>query len=45
VLAAFAANLPRLRELLVATLEALPAEQGDCGCADTSWQPASFRMP
>lgn len=45
VLAAFAANLPRLRELLVATVEALPQEQGDCECADTSWQPASFRMP
>ncbi len=34
VLAAFAANLPRLRELLVATLAALPAEQGDCPCGD-----------
>ena len=36
VLAAFAANLPRLRELLVATLRALPAEQGECGCAETA---------
>ena len=34
VLAAFAANLPRLRELLVATLAALPAEQGDCVCGE-----------
>jgi 5'-methylthioadenosine phosphorylase len=32
VLATFAANLPRLRELLVATLLRLPAEQGDCTC-------------
>jgi 5'-methylthioadenosine phosphorylase len=32
VLATFAANLPRLRELLVATLRGLPAEQGDCTC-------------
>jgi 5'-methylthioadenosine phosphorylase len=36
VLATFAANLPRLRDLLVATLERLPAEQGDCTCGDTS---------
>jgi 5'-methylthioadenosine phosphorylase len=33
VLATFAANLPRLRELLVATLHRLPGEQGDCTCA------------
>ena len=33
VLAEFAANLPRLRELLVATVAQLPAEQGDCPCA------------
>jgi 5'-methylthioadenosine phosphorylase len=45
VLAAFAANLPRLRALLVATLERLPAEQGDCGCADTTGYPASFVLP
>src|SRR6266516_2103108 len=32
VLEQFAANLPRLRELLVATVERLPAEQGDCAC-------------
>jgi 5'-methylthioadenosine phosphorylase len=34
VLEAFAANLPKLRDLLVATLAELPAEQGDCACAD-----------
>ncbi|HEU5267032.1 MAG TPA: S-methyl-5'-thioadenosine phosphorylase [Jatrophihabitans sp.] len=45
VLAAFAANLPRLRELLVATLERLPAVQGDCACGDTSGYPASFVLP
>lgn len=39
VLAAFAANLPKLRELLVATVGALPAEQGDCACADPSALP------
>jgi 5'-methylthioadenosine phosphorylase len=33
VLAAFAANLPRLRELLVGTLGRLPGAQGDCPCA------------
>lgn len=33
VLAAFAANLPRLRELLVATIDRLPDHPGDCGCA------------
>jgi 5'-methylthioadenosine phosphorylase len=43
VLAAFAANLPRLRDLLVRTLERLPGEQGDCGCGDQSALPASFR--
>ena len=45
VLASFAANLPRLRELLVATLERLPAEQGDCVCADTTSHPSSFVLP
>ncbi|PZS16437.1 MAG: 5'-methylthioadenosine phosphorylase [Pseudonocardiales bacterium] len=45
VLAAFAANLPRLRELLVATVAALPQRQGDCGCADTSAHPVSFELP
>ena len=33
VLERFAENLPRLRQLLLGTLAALPAEQGDCGCA------------
>lgn len=33
VLKTFAANLPRMRELLLATLEQLPAEQGDCPCS------------
>ena len=41
----FAANLPRLRALLVATLERLPAAQGDCACGDTSGFPASFVLP
>jgi 5'-methylthioadenosine phosphorylase len=34
VLETFAANLPKLRELLVATLAELPEGQGDCGCAE-----------
>jgi len=36
VLEMFAQNLPRMRQLLVATLAELPAGQGDdgCGCAD-----------
>jgi 5'-methylthioadenosine phosphorylase len=33
VLATFAANLPRLRELLVATVDRLPDQPGDCGCS------------
>jgi 5'-methylthioadenosine phosphorylase len=45
VLATFAANLPRLRELLVTTLERLPAEQGDCVCGDLSAHPAGFALP
>lgn len=45
VFAAFAVNLPRLRELLVATVAALPQQQGDCACADTSAHPASFELP
>lgn len=32
VLAMFAESLPRLRDLLVATLAELPAGQGDCAC-------------
>jgi 5'-methylthioadenosine phosphorylase len=46
VLKAFAANLPKLRELLVATLAQLPAQQTDCECAavygDTS---PPFELP
>jgi 5'-methylthioadenosine phosphorylase len=45
VLAAFAANLPRLRELLLATLAALPQHQSDCACADTAAHPPSFHLP
>jgi 5'-methylthioadenosine phosphorylase len=45
VLEAFAANLPRLRALLVETLGRLPSTQGDCTCGDTSWHPASFALP
>jgi len=45
VLAAFAENLPKLRALLVATLEALPAVQGDCSCADRPGFPSSFVLP
>jgi 5'-methylthioadenosine phosphorylase len=45
VLAAFAANLPRLRDLLIGTVERLPAEQGDCACGDTSGYPASHVLP
>lgn len=40
VLETFAANLPRLRELLVSTLQRLPDEQGDCPCGDRSALPA-----
>jgi 5'-methylthioadenosine phosphorylase len=36
VLAAFAANLPRLRALLIATLERLPASSAGCPCAETA---------
>ncbi|HEV7192634.1 MAG TPA: S-methyl-5'-thioadenosine phosphorylase [Jatrophihabitantaceae bacterium] len=39
VLAAFALNLPRLRELLVTTIDALPMEPGDCGCAAAAGAP------
>jgi 5'-methylthioadenosine phosphorylase len=45
VLAAFADNLPRLRALLVATVAALPAEQGDCACGDLSALPRGFALP
>ena len=39
VLEAFAANLPRMRDLLVATLGRLPAAQGDCVCGDRAGLP------
>lgn len=45
VLAQFAANLPRLRALLVDTIERLPAEQGDCACVDLSALPKGFLLP
>jgi len=45
VLAAFAANLPKLRDLLVGTLSGLPSSQADCSCGDTSWLPPSFVLP
>ncbi|MCL2782095.1 MAG: S-methyl-5'-thioadenosine phosphorylase [Actinomycetia bacterium] len=47
VLEQFAANLPRLRELLVATVERLPAAPGEvCGCGDLYAQaPAPFELP
>jgi 5'-methylthioadenosine phosphorylase len=46
VLAEFAKNLPRLRELLVATIAAIPQTQdGTCPCDDTSFLPTSFVLP
>ena len=46
VLATFADNLPRLRELLVATLSKLPPEQGDCSCGQVyAGLPAAFDLP
>ena len=46
VLEQFAANLPRLRELLVATVQRLPAEQGDCECGTTyAAAPPPFDLP
>ncbi|MDP9118185.1 MAG: S-methyl-5'-thioadenosine phosphorylase [Actinomycetota bacterium] len=39
VMAAFAGNLPRLRELLVATIARLPVEPADCGCAADTGAP------
>ncbi len=45
VLEVFGKNLPRLRELLTATVRHLPSAQGDCPCADTSFQPAGFELP
>jgi 5'-methylthioadenosine phosphorylase len=45
VLQTFAANLPRLRALLVDTLGRLPESQDGCTCADTSGHPASLVLP
>jgi 5'-methylthioadenosine phosphorylase len=45
VLAQFAANLPRLRELLVATVAAAPASQEGCDCSDVTSLPPSFVLP
>ncbi len=46
VLEQFAANLPRLRELLVATVERLPEVQGDCTCGATyADTPPPFELP
>lgn len=47
VLATFAANLPRLRELLVATISAMPPTQdaAGCSCGDTTGKPTSFVLP
>lgn len=39
VLATFAANLPRLRDLLVSSIARLPLEPGDCGCAAAAGAP------
>ena len=41
VLATFAANLPRLRDLLVGTLARLPSSQAGCACAGFGVLPAS----
>jgi 5'-methylthioadenosine phosphorylase len=45
VLATFAANLPKLRDLLTATLAELPGEQGDCRCADFGATPLPYELP
>jgi 5'-methylthioadenosine phosphorylase len=45
VLAQFAANLPKLRELLVGTVAAMPADQDGCDCGDTSAHPPDFVLP
>ena len=46
VLAAFAANLPRLRDLLAATLSRLPVAQGDCACAAAyAGAPSPLELP
>lgn len=45
VLAQFAANLPKLRELLVATVAAAPADQSACECGEQSGRHPSFVLP
>jgi len=47
VLAQFAANLPRMRELLAETVKRLPAEQPtDCDCGRTyADTPPPFELP
>jgi 5'-methylthioadenosine phosphorylase len=45
VLEAFAANLPKLKQQLITTLSALPPDQADCACGDTSAFPTSFDTP
>jgi 5'-methylthioadenosine phosphorylase len=45
VLATFAENLPRVRELLVRTIERAPRSQDACGCGDLSHLPKSFVLP
>ncbi len=46
VLRIFAANLPQLRALLVATLAELPDGQGDCGCGTVlDGVPVPYRLP
>jgi 5'-methylthioadenosine phosphorylase len=45
VLATFAENLPRVRELLVKTIERAPTAQGDCECGDLSHLPKGFELP
>lgn len=45
VLETFAANLPRMRDLLVGTLGRMPPEQGDCPCGDTTGHPATHVLP
>ncbi len=42
VLEQFAANLPRLRRLLEATLAELPEQQGDCSCGGAGALPEAL---
>jgi 5'-methylthioadenosine phosphorylase len=46
VLEMFAANLPRMRDLLIATLAELPAEQGGCPCGSAlDGVPVPYQLP